>query len=155
MESIPQKLRDAVENFVKIKGGGYVGFCAGAYTSTRISGTSHFLGFNLMTGFTIPYMEPGNLLRIMPIEWKGKLRHIYFEGGPYLAPLGPGAEVIAHYPDGKIAAARMKTGNGRVFVTGLHPEAPQWWRDFHHFKDPDGTDFDLVDDMIRWVMKKE
>lgn len=42
-------------------------------------------------------------------------------------------------------------GNGKVFITGLHPEAPQSWRTYYGINDSDGLDFDLVDEMISWV----
>ena len=88
----------------------------------------------------------------MPVLWNGKSRQIYFEGGPHFVDLGNQAEVISTYPNGQVAAARSKLGKGRVFVAGFHPEAPQFWREYYNLEDPDGTDFELVDEMIRWSM---
>ena len=49
------------------------------------------------------------------------------------------------------ATAAAMYGNGKVFITGLHPEAPQSWRTYYGINDSDGLDFDLVDEMISWV----
>ena len=59
--------------------------------------------------------------------------------------------MIAYYPNHQVAAARATYGKGKVFVTGLHPEAPQDWRDYYHLNDPDGSDEDLAVEMINWV----
>jgi glutamine amidotransferase-like uncharacterized protein len=154
LTAISTKLRRAIENFVKVQGGGYIGFCAGAFTSTFFSGDTAILGFNLMSGLSLPY-EDEDSMAIIPIHWKHKVRYVYFEGGPYLTSIDADTEVVATYANGKIAAARKEVGKGRVFVTGFHPEAPQWWRDFNHFKDPDGLDYDLVDEMFEWVMRSK
>ena len=46
---------------------------------------------------------------------------------------------------------RTSYGKGRVWVTGLHPEAPQWWKDTSGYSDPDGDDSDIVVKMLQWV----
>jgi len=152
--SMSYAYRTAVESFVRDQGGGYVGFCAGAFTSTFFSGDTSLFGFNLMSGWTLPY-EDVESLAILPVLWENKWRSVYFEGGPYLMGLDENTEVVATYLNGKVAAARTEAGRGRVFVTGFHPEAPQWWRDFNQLKDSDGLDYDLADEMLRWVMRRD
>jgi hypothetical protein len=38
-----------------------------------------------------------------------------------------------------------------VAITGVHPEAPQYWRDDINGVDPDGLDYVLAADMVRWA----
>jgi glutamine amidotransferase-like uncharacterized protein len=150
MTSITETLKNAIDDFVKL-GGGYVGFCAGAFSSTGVVGTTNTLGFGFMPGNTIVYPS-NNEAEIIPLQWEGKTRQVYWEGGPYLTAIPKGAaELIATYPNGKVAAARSRYGKGRAFVTGLHPEAPQDWRDYYHLTDTDGLDHDLAIEMINWA----
>ena len=144
------QLKEALQKFVS-NGGGYVGFCAGAFAATELVGTSSYAGFNFMPGKTTLYPSR-RAVDIIPIQWNGTLRHIYWEGGPYLSELPVGqVEIRATYPNGQVAAARSQFGKGRVYVTGLHPEAPQDWRDYSRLIDKDGLDDDLVMEMIDWA----
>jgi glutamine amidotransferase-like uncharacterized protein len=150
MTSITSTLKAAIQSFVKA-GGGYVGFCAGAFSSTKYVGTTHTLGFGFMPGKTVVYPSKTQA-QIVPLTWEGKLRQVYWEGGPSINSIPDGkAEIIAKYPNGTVAAARSLYGAGKVFVTGAHPEAPQDWRDYYHLNDTDGLDHDLAVEMINWV----
>lgn len=151
MGALTSKLKGAIDAFVRA-GGGYVGFCAGAFSATRRVGTSRDFGFGFMPGKTILYRNVNRGAEIIPVNWNGVTRHIYWEGGPHLSRLPEGAaEVVARYPNGQIAAAKSVFGKGRIYVTGLHPEAPQDWRDYYGMKDPDGLDQDLAVEMLNWV----
>ena len=150
MSVMTGRLKSAIESFV-MKGGGYVGFCAGAFSSTYRVGTSFARGFGFMPGKTILYREVQSQAEMIPITWNGKVRHIYWEGGPYLTRLPGRVEVVGKYPNGQVAAARSLYGKGRVYVTGLHPEAPQDWRDYYHLEDQDGLDEDLAIGMMNWA----
>jgi hypothetical protein len=147
-------LRKALLNFV-FSGGGYVGFCAGAFISTNLIGSSGLPGFSILPGKSAPLMppptRPGLAFSIEEVIWNGKSRAIYFEGGPYLYELPPEVEVVATFKNGKIAAARTHFGLGKVFVSGPHPEAPKWWYEIDHVNDRDGDDHDLAVEMIQWA----
>jgi len=150
MSVITQTLKSAIDAFVQA-GGGYVGFCAGAFSSTRRVGTSRDFGFGFMPGKTILYRQVSQAAEIIPVQWNGKTRHLYWEGGPYLTRLPEGrVEVVARYPNGQVAAAKSTYGKGRIFVTGLHPEAPTDWREYYHMQDSDGLDQDLAVEMLNW-----
>ncbi len=150
LQAMTLEMVSALQGFVK-NGGGYVGFCAGAFSSTNLVGTTTIPGYNIFPGKTILYVNPNNA-DILDVTWEGKLRHLYWEGGPYITELPAGqATPIAYYPSGQIAAARSSYGTGKVFITGLHPEAPQFWRDYYGLTDSDGLDYDLADEMISWV----
>ena len=152
MTSMTKRLISSIEDFVR-NGGAYVGFCAGAFASTHFVGTSSTRGFDFMPGKTILYRDR-NQADVIPVTWEGKVRNLYWEGGPYLTHIPAGrAEVVARYPTGQVAAARSNFGKGKVFVTGLHPEAPQSWRDDYHLHDPDGVDQDLAVEMIQWATR--
>ena len=149
MGAMSATMTDALRSFVNA-GGAYVGFCAGAFSSTQYDGDSSILGFNIFPGLTTVYND-NNQADILKGTWEGKERYFYWEGGPYISSIPAGnAEAIAYYPTGQIAAARSTYGNGKVFIAGFHPEAPQQWRDYYGLNDPDGTDYDLVDEMIQW-----
>ena len=151
VNAMTSELKKALVDFVA-QGGGYVGFCAGAFSSTKLVGTTANEGFNFMPGKTILYGGQEDSAAILPIKWNGVVRNIYWEGGPYLTELPPGqVEPIAYYPNGQVAKARTQFGKGRVFVTGTHPEADRTWRRDYGLTDPDGDDHDLAIDMINWA----
>ena len=151
MTSMTSELISTVKKYIE-QGVGYVGFCAGAFSSTRLVGTTDISGFNFMPGKTILYSAVEDAAAIIPITWNGEVRHIYWEGGPYMTELPPGkAEAIAFYPNGQVATSRSKYGKGRVFVTGAHPEATKAWRRDYGLDDPDGDDHDLAIEMVNWV----
>ena len=137
------RLREFVKN-----GGGFVGFCAGAFVTTSLVGATENIGLGIFPGRTTLY---GSGAEMQTVNWQGHTRTLYWEGGPYLSELPSSVEVIASYENGAVATARTLFGKGRVFITGLHPEAPMSWRTANGFEDPDGTDFDLAVDMIRWA----
>lgn len=151
-------LRNALVNYV-FGGGGYVGFCAGAFISTSLIGSSGLPGYSILPGKTAPLMappvRPDLEYSIEEVIWNGKSRAIYFEGGPYLYDLPSQVEVMAAFKNGKIAAARTEFGLGRVFVSGPHPEAPKWWWQIDHVIDRDGDDHDLAIEMVRWASRLE
>jgi hypothetical protein len=139
-------LRTNLINFVK-SGGGYVGFCAGAFLAADwfyiFPGSAH--GYNYPTArYDVGY-------GFLATTWNGKPRKVYFEGGPYLTGLSAGVEVTAKFDTGYVAAARTSFGAGRVYITGAHPEAPQIWSQEDGISDPDGSDLDLAAEMIHWA----
>lgn len=145
MDGMPASLKNAIKSFVT-NGGGYLGFCAGAFTATEYVGTTNTRGLNLIAGDTELW---GTGLGIEKVLWSGTTRYIYWEGGPYFHDFPSSVSVVAYYPDGSPAAIRSTYGKGRVFLSGVHPEAPAYWKD--GLTDPDGSDFDLVQSMAAWV----
>lgn len=145
-------LKDNIRAFIA-KGGGYVGFCAGAFLSTAIIGSTKNEGLGIMPGRTVLYESKEPALTL-DVSWEGHSRHLYWEGGPFFKfEKADPVEITATYADGTVASARSTYGKGRVYVTGPHPEAPQYWRDYFKLTDPDGLDDDLAVDMILWATK--
>ena len=147
-------LKANLKRFVA-EGGAYVGYCAGGFLATPMIASRGIEGLGLLPGLNGMYVEPNEAM-LYDIQWNGKTRKMYWEGGPYFI-LGPNdtAEVTATYPNGQAASVRAPYGLGRVYVTGLHPEAPQDWRDYFKMQDTDGLDVDLAVEMIRWATHTE
>jgi glutamine amidotransferase-like uncharacterized protein len=131
-------MADQVRDFVN-RGGGYVGFCGGAFSAVNnlglISGSAYQLG--LPTGK-------------VAITWAGLgVRYIHYEEGPYIElDQNSGAQVIGTYPDGSVAVVRANYGRGKVWISGVHEEANSDWPPTH---DPDGSDVFLAVQMIQAV----
>lgn len=159
-KAMGSSMMKSIRAFVK-DGGGYVGFCAGAFLATSQIGTSWTSGLGIALGSTKLYDADGYpTIEKMAVKLNGAnvSRRIYWEGGPYFklssADLKK-AEVIATYSRTKQVGAIQNTYyKGRVSVTGAHPEAPKWWRDSSNLIDSDGLDYDVTTAMIQWAAKK-
>lgn len=158
-ETMDARLKDAIRELVRA-GGGYVGFCAGGFFATAQVGQSQVEGLGLVPGESELYAQVPDDAIVLPLNWRGSSRQIYWEGGPFFRGpvaasgphvLGAGFETTAIYADGTAASVRGPYGLGRVYVTGAHPEASTTWRTYNQLTDSDGVDFDLAIDMIRWV----
>ena len=147
MNNMSSELKANLKNFI-FNGGGYVGFCAGAFVATSRVGTTSVRGLGIIPGNTKLY---GKGIRIFKSLWQGSERYLYWEGGPYFRNMASNIEQTASYPNGANAAVRTTYGKGRIWVTGLHPESPQWWKDESGYQDVDGDDRDLVAKMLHWV----
>jgi glutamine amidotransferase-like uncharacterized protein len=147
MQNMAPALKTNLKNFIK-NGGGYVGFCAGAFVATSRVGTTNISGLGIIPGGTKLY---GKGVRILKTNWQGSDRYIYWEGGPYFRNMPSTVEQTASYPTGANGAVRTTYGKGRIWVTGLHPESPKWWKDDSGYDDVDGDDRDLVANMLHWV----
>ncbi len=154
--AMSDRLHQEIIKFVN-EGGGYVGWCAGAFIATERMGATRYGGLGIFPGGTGIYGTHTETrwvdYSLQEITWNGKKRSIYYEGGPYLYGLEElkNVEVVALYDTGFVAAARTTYGKGRVFISGPHPEAPAVWTEEDELKDPDGTDFDLAIEMVQWA----
>lgn len=157
--SMTPSLRKALFEFVKT-GGGYVGFCAGAFMATGRIGGTRDAGLGIFPGWTNIYYtwneNSSVTYSLEKVKWGNQDRKVFFEGGPYIygVPSGQNVEIMATYQYGAIAAARTEFGQGRVYITGLHPEAPVIWTEEDGVKDPDGSDQDLAAEMVQWAARR-
>ena len=149
-DGMTTKLQTSLRNFVEM-GGGYVGWCAGAFMSNSSIGTTGSAGLGVFPGneSTRNGSTDENIL------WNGKNVSMYWEGGGYLYNLPASVEVIAYYSDKTVAAARTTFGLGRVFVSGVHPEAPGWWWGDNSYVAPKGPNQGMAADMIKWAAGQE
>ncbi|MEV6174929.1 BPL-N domain-containing protein [Streptomyces sp. NPDC051954] len=104
-------------------GGRYLGFCMGGYLAGRNP------GFDLLPGDTDQYItSPGASVHdqrdtVVPVTWKAKRRHMYFQDGPiFRLDHGAEASILATYDNGASAAVVAPFGKGRVGVVG--PRTP-------------------------------
>lgn len=159
-KAMGKNLMKAIKNFVK-NGGGYVGFCAGAFIATRSIGTSWTSGLGIVPGRTILFKANKSYPSIekMTLSFDGlpAKRDIYWEGGPYFkfeSDEQKQVSIRGYYAStGQIGFIETTFGKGRVSVTGAHPEAPQWWRDASNLVDSDGTDYNYTTKMIQWAAR--
>jgi glutamine amidotransferase-like uncharacterized protein len=135
-------------------GGRYAGFCLGGY----LAGSSP--GFGLLPGDSAQFIASANAGvdteedTVVPVLWRGRPRHLFFQDGPYFQ-LRPGAAnvtVLATYANGEVAAMAVPFGSGRVAVVGPHPEATADWYAAYGLDNPDGIDpgpgHDLIDTLM-------
>lgn len=131
-------------------GGGYLGFCLGAY----LAGSSPGLG--LVPGDTDRYAGGrGATLAttadtVVEVDWRGRRRRVFAQDPPvFLLERGADVDVLARYPGGAPAALVGGYGAGRVGVVGPHPEATEDWFDDAGLARPDeGTALDLARDLV-------
>lgn len=146
----------SIRNYVK-NGGKYLGICLGGY----LAGTEP--GYDLLPGHgqTDQYITSKGAVitteidTVVPVLWRGKQRHIYFQDGTRFeldleaAP----TEVLAYYTNGQIAAAVQHSGKGRVAMVGPHPEANEEWYEEANLTNPDGKlSVDLFYDLLQTLM---
>lgn len=149
-----------LRNFVA-RGGRYVGFCAGAFFSDAwVDDFNTVPGLGVTPVVTADFAKEvlGKSEVILEVNWGGRLRQIYFNTGGTLKPetLTPDVKIFAYYQTEGLpalpAAWENTYGQGRVVVTGTHPEAPAKWREDLNKVDGDGDDYDLALEMIQKAM---
>jgi len=146
------RVRQAVIN----SGVGFSGFCAGAWIAVGPNpGTAApAWGFAILAGnYLKEYLPNGQYLTnaMVPITYAdGSVRSEVWWQGPYLwSNVGT---VVAKYPTGEAATIESWAGKGYVTLTGVHPEAPQSWRD--GLNDTDGLDTAFAWSMIDAARRK-
>jgi glutamine amidotransferase-like uncharacterized protein len=79
---------------------------------------------------------------------------MYFQDGPFflLDRSATNVMVLATYTNGKIAALVAAYGEGKVGVSGPHPEASVEWYEATHLVNPEGVNVDLGHDLIDTLM---
>lgn len=116
----------------------YLGICAGSFLAGY---SKYYNGFNLTSGVTFGFYSAENkgvrkaALAISHPD--GKVLEQYWEDGPQLTGWG---NALAKYPDGSPAVTQGKCGVGLVILTGIHAEAPAYWRGGMVFHTPVNTD---------------
>jgi glutamine amidotransferase-like uncharacterized protein len=131
LDAFTPEVTAALKTYLR-NGGRYLGICGGGYMAS--TGWEEDEGFVETLG-VIPaksesYVEDYDS-RILSIRWLGETRLMYFQAGPVfdLVQSPEAVEVIAYYDDDRIAALVSSYGEGKVAVSGPHPESPESWKD--------------------------
>ncbi|HVK61749.1 MAG TPA: BPL-N domain-containing protein [Bdellovibrionales bacterium] len=137
-----------IRDFVK-QGGGYLGFCAGAFLAdTTVDDDGKVVGIGLLPFSTADYeVNDTDNIDMVWMNWQGKRRHVFFNGGAtfLIGDSKPVVDVIATYGKDRLPGAiHMTFGSGHVVLSGAHPESPQTWKDNNGLTDEDGSDLDLA-----------
>jgi glutamine amidotransferase-like uncharacterized protein len=126
-------IRNAVQN-----GLNYLGICAGGFLAGN---SSYYNALNLTSGVRFGFYSAENRgvrkAAVAVAAAGGPTLDQYWEDGPQF--LGWGA-IVAKYPDGTPAIVEGTFGSGWVILTGVHPEAPEAWRDGMTFITPANAD---------------
>lgn len=150
-----------IRDFVS-EGGGYVGFCAGAFmtdTTTDYKGNVPGLGF--VPGTQDYFKVPGNddEAVLVNVNWRGKMRQMYFNHGGYFDFQNSSQPytVLAWYENNPglprlPASVFLNWGHGKVAVIGAHPEATFAWKRNDDLDDADGSDHDVAIEMVKMVL---
>jgi glutamine amidotransferase-like uncharacterized protein len=135
-----------IRNAVAQYGLHYLGICAGAF----FGGYSDYNGVDLTSGFGFDFFADENRgihRETVSISFpSGEPLDVYWEDGPQLSGWG---EVVAKYPDGTAAIVEGQSGNGFVLFTGIHAEAPAYWRRGLKFKTPVSVDVAYAGTLIQ------
>ena len=147
-----RRQHEAIAHFVRT-GGRYLGLCLGGY----LAGATP--GFSLLPGDAQRYIDtPGAGISgagdaVVPVTWAGARRQVFFQDGPcFEVDAGSGAQVLARYPNGRIAALVCRHGDGVVGVVGPHPEADAQWFLDAGLPIPSCLALDLGVDLVRRVL---
>jgi hypothetical protein len=125
-------IRRAVEG-----GMNYLGVCAGAFLAGKVSTNC----LDLTSGVEFDFyadLKRGIRKAAVAIETvDSPPLDLYWEDGPQLTGWG---EVVGKYSDGTPAIVEGNCGQGFVLLTGVHPEAPENWRQGMLFTTPASVD---------------
>ena len=138
-------------------GGGYVGFCAGAFLTTPKVGQTSVDGLGIISGSTKVFRKAKSYPSVEKMITPQGTTYNYWEGGPWFSftnsQLAKVTVKSRYNSTNAINAVETMYGNGRISVSGTHPEAPQWWYDDGHIIDADGLDNQVAADMVKWAAK--
>jgi glutamine amidotransferase-like uncharacterized protein len=150
------EIREALKQFI-FNGGGYVGFCAGAFLTTPKVGQTRVTGLGIIQGKTKVYRRAKGYPSVEKMITPSGFSYQYWEGGPWFsfdsAQLKKVTVKSRYFTTNRINAVETTYGKGRISVSGTHPEAPQWWYDDSQLIDSDGLDHNLAAGMIKWAAK--
>ena len=131
----------------------YLGICAGAFFAGDLSGSN---SLNLTSGVRFRFYsaeERGVRKTAVAIAVAGgPTRDQYWEDGPQFTGWG---DVIGKYPDGTPAIVEGTFGRGWVILTGVHPEAPQQWRQGLNFALPASLNIEFAGMLVRAALNRE
>ncbi len=160
--SLEPATRERVRLAVRERGVSYVGICAGAFIAVSPAPTPGVdgpeWGLAIIPAETLPYYhleDEGVDYSLVSLELAaGRRGDIVWWGGPTLPEVAHG--VIARYGDNREPAIiQTQAGQGRVILSGPHPEAPRSWRTKLGLAESDGLDHKLAGQLFRAALELE
>ncbi|UCF04832.1 MAG: hypothetical protein JSV33_13040 [bacterium] len=168
--------KQRIKQFVS-GGGGYIGICGGAYfAAERVFWRGDLLDMTPLSLFRGAATGPINQIYQYPDYGMCRLdiaildhpitsgedasMSVLYYWGPYLSPnTGFEFDVICDYHvTGSHAMVAFEHGQGRVFLTGAHPEfeedSDRDGVEFCDVFDDQGSDWDFMKKAARWCLKK-
>jgi hypothetical protein len=160
--SLDAATRERVREAVTVAGVSYAGFCAGAFIAVGpppATGGTPKWGLSIIDDDYVQAYSPNGPGAPLPVAAMveigfpdGTSRDLVWWDGPFLPQIPSG--VIAKYPDHSPAMIEQEAGKGFVVLTGVHPEAPQAWRDEQKLVDMDGLDTDVAWKLIQAALTR-
>jgi glutamine amidotransferase-like uncharacterized protein len=148
--------RAVIKKFIA-EGGGYVGFCAGAFLTTVKVGETRVDGLGIIPGQTRVFRKAKGYPSVEKMITPNGVKHHYWEGGPWFSLSTTQLQNITvksrYNTTNAINAVDTTYGLGRISVSGTHPEAPQWWYDDGQIVDADGLDNLEAANMVKWAAR--
>jgi len=148
--------RAVIKKFIA-DGGGYVGFCAGAFLTTAKVGETRVDGLGIIPGRTRVFRKAKGYPSVEKMITPNGIKHHYWEGGPWFSLSTTQLQNITvksrYNTTNAINAVETTYGQGRISVSGTHPEAPQWWYDDGQIVDADGLDNLEAASMVKWAAR--
>lgn len=131
LKAFTPKVTRALKDYLR-QGGRFLGICGGGFLASTgwYEEKTHRKGLGIIPAESSLFQNSFQA-QILPIQWSGETRAMFFKAGPVFHPT-PSREtvrIVAHYSDGTIAALMCTYGKGRVAVCGPHPEARRSWID--------------------------
>ncbi len=142
---------ERIRNWVS-KGVNYLGFCAGAFLADQTIDDPEVAGLGLIPFSTADFSPEDSSPKVLRQIWRGSPRWIYFEeGATFLVHPSATVRVIATYADHQPSVIETRFQAGKVVLSGAHPEAPIEWAESSNLLDPDGSDHEFADELLRIV----
>jgi hypothetical protein len=148
-------IRKAVQDF----GLNYLGFCAGAWLAVAPApapGEDTVYGIGVINGpiqNQTPFFQRGMHFTLdEAIFPNGTRRKLLWYGGP-VTPNLPNS-VVAKYSDGQPAISQIRSGQGLVIISGLHPAATKGILDSLAIYDAEAIDPDFAWEMMNALIER-
>jgi glutamine amidotransferase-like uncharacterized protein len=146
-EETVQHIQKAVHQGVN-----YFGICGGGF----LAGDTRNNSFNIANGVQFKFYSAEykgiRKTAVAVTNADGTILDHYWEDGPQFSGWG---DVVSKYPDGTPATVEGNYGSGWVVLTGVHPEAPENWRNEFHFSTSMEASHDYAASLIKSALEKK
>jgi len=154
LEAFTPPVSSALKTYLR-NGGRYLGMCGGAFlASTGWPDEGGFVpALGIVPAESDAYDEDF-AAKIYPVQWLGAQRLMYYQAGPEftLRQSHEAVQVVARFANNQPAALISAYGQGKVAVSGPHPEAPETWKDNAEDGDKMQANIHLAEQLLRELL---